>query len=86
MPAHAHTVYAVDTDGNKTVPLEAFPAAVAGGTPAIYGTYPSQTSQGTTLSEQTIASSGGGQPHENRQPTLAVHYCIAMSGYYPPRT
>ena len=27
----------------------------------------------------------GGQPHENRQPFLAVSLCIALQGLYPPR-
>jgi len=27
--------------------------------------------------------SGGGQPHENRQPYLAVNFCIALNGIFP---
>lgn len=33
----------------------------------------------------TIPPQGGSQPHENRQPYLAVNLCIAMVGIYPPR-
>jgi len=29
---------------------------------------------------------GGGQGHENRQPYLAMNYCIALAGVFPPRT
>lgn len=28
---------------------------------------------------------GGNQPHENRQPYLAMNFCIALVGIYPPR-
>lgn len=37
----------------------------------------------TTLSPQTLQPTGGGQPHENRQPLLAVEYCIALEGVFP---
>ncbi|MFW6077990.1 MAG: phage tail protein [Gemmatimonadota bacterium] len=40
--------------------------------------------QPTTLSPQTIGSSGG-QAHENRQPYLAVPFCIALTGVFPSR-
>ena len=30
-----------------------------------------------------IGFTGGGQPHENRQPYLAINYCIAMQGAFP---
>jgi microcystin-dependent protein len=32
-----------------------------------------------------IASNGGGQAHENRQPYLALNFCIALQGIYPSR-
>jgi len=31
-------------------------------------------------------AAGGSQPHENRSPYLAVNFCIAMQGIYPPRS
>jgi len=37
------------------------------------------------LNEGTIELQGGSQPHENRQPYLAVSFCIALEGLYPPR-
>jgi len=85
MPPHAHTVTAVGTDGDKTVPLSAVPAAVAGGGAAIYGAYPGKNSQ-VALSATTIASGGGGKAHENRQPTMAMQYCIVTAGIFPTRT
>ncbi|RAN75787.1 microcystin-dependent protein [Bacillus sp. SRB_336] len=31
----------------------------------------------------SIGPAGGGQPHENRQPYLAVNFCIALQGAFP---
>lgn len=33
----------------------------------------------------TMATAGGDQPHDNRQPYLTLNYCIAMQGIFPPR-
>jgi microcystin-dependent protein len=33
----------------------------------------------------TAAIAGGNQPHDNRQPYLALNYCIALQGVFPPR-
>lgn len=33
----------------------------------------------------TLAAAGGGQPHENRMPSLTLNYAIALSGYFPIR-
>ncbi len=40
-----------------------------------------QVAMGTT----TIGTAGGNQAHENRQPFLAVPFCICLEGIYPPR-
>jgi microcystin-dependent protein len=40
----------------------------------------------TPLSGNAIGPTGGGQPHENRQPFLTVNFCIATSGAFPPRS
>ncbi len=38
----------------------------------------------TALSVSTLAATGGGQPHENRQPYLALNFCICLYGIFPP--
>jgi microcystin-dependent protein len=35
------------------------------------------------LGPATLGSSGGSQPHENRQPYMAISYIIAITGEYP---
>lgn len=34
---------------------------------------------------QTCSSIGGGQSHNNLQPSIVVNFCIALSGIYPTR-
>ncbi|WP_148615378.1 phage tail protein [Nocardioides rubriscoriae] len=38
---------------------------------------------GGTFSFATLAPTGGGKPHENRQPYTVLNYCIALQGVYP---
>ena len=41
---------------------------------------------GTGSGSVSVASAGGGQPHSNIQPYLAVNYIIALAGIYPTRS
>jgi microcystin-dependent protein len=38
---------------------------------------------GTSLNTGAIASAGGSQPHENRQPFLVINFCICLQGIFP---
>jgi microcystin-dependent protein len=39
----------------------------------------------TPLNPASLSPSGTSSPHENRQPYLALNYCIALTGIFPPR-
>lgn len=89
MPAHMHAFGADNSYNNY------FPTADVLGNPNTKGgtvqnqgnisTYGSAINL-TPLPADTITNTGGGQGHENRQPFLALVYCIATSnGIYPPR-
>jgi len=41
---------------------------------------------GTVTGSITVGSAGGGQPHTNIQPYLAVNYIIALVGVFPSRS
>jgi microcystin-dependent protein len=41
--------------------------------------------QNSTLAPANLASVGNGLPHENRQPLLALNFCICLYGEYPIR-
>lgn len=35
------------------------------------------------MSAASVTNTGGSQPHENRQPYLALNFCIALQGVFP---
>jgi microcystin-dependent protein len=37
------------------------------------------------MAPNALTPAGGGQPHDNQQPYLALNFCIALRGIYPPR-
>jgi microcystin-dependent protein len=41
---------------------------------------------GTVTGSITVGQAGGGQPHANMQPYLAVNYIIALQGIFPTRS
>lgn len=82
MPQHPHSLMAsahpadLDTPGPSN--------ALGHTTPAqIYATPPQTPTQ---LSNQTIAPAGSGLPHNNMMPFLALNFCIALQGVFPPRS
>jgi len=44
------------------------------------------TQDSTQMAANAIATGGGGQGHENRQPFLALNYCICLIGIFPSRS
>ncbi|GFZ88518.1 phage tail protein [Dyella caseinilytica] len=82
MPAHTHAMSLfVQTDSTKRVGLPA----------ANYGILPpgqtlpfvSGAPANAPFAAGTIGPAGGNLPHENRQPFLALNYCIALQGDFP---
>ena len=88
LPAHQHTPACLSASPNPAPVLS--PAgnvwAVAGprrGTPAnLYAT----ASNATAMNAQALAPAGGGLPHNNLQPYLAITFIIALSGVFPARS
>jgi microcystin-dependent protein len=50
----------------------------------MYGTPPS-TAAPMHANTVSLTNTGGSQPHENRQPYLAINFCVALFGVYPSR-
>ncbi len=49
--------------------------------------YQSNTSGSlVALAPDAVGPAGGSQPHTNLQPYLAMNFCIALQGVYPPRS
>lgn len=74
MPAHVHTTAAVTGSAASPSPAVAVPAT---------GEAPLFHSSGSTTNP--LSPTGGGQPHNNLQPYLTLHYAIALQGVFPPR-
>ena len=80
MPMHVHSAQAFGGTGTRSPQ----PAANASFTSSgLFEVYNNNQQSNTTLLPTTVATSGGSQPHENRQPYLAVNFCIALSGAFP---
>ena len=78
--AGAHT-HALSAAASSTTP-NPNPSAVLGATDAANPIY---ATTGTTaaLAPSAVSGAGGGAPHENRQPSLAITYIISLYGIYP---
>jgi microcystin-dependent protein len=77
-PNHNHPVYANSGAATSTDPIGNYLAAPTA------ELYASGGASGTLIS-QSVASSGGSQPHENRQPYLVMNWVIALQGIFPSR-
>lgn len=80
MPAHNHnyavsTVAATRIGPNNTRYYSASPPA------NLYV----PANPDTPLNSAAIDTVGGGQAHPNMQPYVTINFCIALTGYYPPR-
>jgi microcystin-dependent protein len=81
VPIHTH-----QASGSAGV---AFNSQSAGPTATSYfgrergGAYAATTN--STLHPSAIGTAGGGQPHNNAQPSLVITYAIALSGVFPSR-
>ncbi|MFC2106004.1 phage tail protein [Candidatus Bipolaricaulota bacterium] len=80
LASHRHTLRGTSTTGSSREPHGAMFANIRRN---VYRRAPGGT--GTMLPE-TLSPTGETQtqPHENRQPSLELIYCIAVEGIYPP--
>lgn len=78
MAAHTHPVVGTAAAADTTAPAGNLLASGS----AFYASSPSNS---VLLSDATVSTVGGGQPHENRQPYLVLNVCIALVGIFPSR-
>ena len=76
MPAHNHLINVTNNNGASPLPTGNYLGAVN----AMYGPLGGSL---TTMSPQSVTNVGGSQAHENRQPLLALSFCIALVGIFP---
>lgn len=85
MPYHTHSATVLKA-GSQTAPAytgtpstNTLPAMDSG------AALPFNPTANSMMSQLAISVAGSGQPHENRQPFLALNYCICIDGVFPPR-
>lgn len=81
MPKHIHMIQASSQPGNSAVPTGNVLAHDPGN---IYA--PGGSASLTTIDPGSVSAIGFSQDHENRQPYLALNYCIALQGIFPSQT
>jgi len=77
---HTHTVLATTAAATASTPGPGVMLAAAPSSALIYDT---ATTNLVPMSPQAIGAAGGNQPHENRQPYLAINYIISLFGIFP---
>ena len=81
MAIHNHSVAVTTEDGEFKTPG---PNYILGRS---IGAFAYQTSNAglQQMAPQTLAPTGGSQPHNNMMPSLVLNFCIALQGVFPPR-
>lgn len=81
LPAHTHALAASTQVATRRPP----PGRMLATDTSTNAEYYAPPGAITSLSPNSIGSTGGALPHENRQPFLAVNFCIALQGIFPSR-
>jgi microcystin-dependent protein len=83
MPAHAHSLVASNEIGEDRKPGNEAVARSTGG--PLYGPLPVAPATLTAMAQEAVPIAGGSLPHNNMMPYLALNFCIALQGVFPPR-
>jgi len=82
LPSHTHTAQAAAAGGLDSPAGNVWGEAQLGKTPLnIYASGPGTVQ----MHAQSLAFTGGNQPHNNLPPFLCVTFIIALTGIFPPR-
>lgn len=82
MPAHTHSL-TIYSQGDSSKRAAAPSSGNALSLPNSSGPFLPNAQPNTQFAPNVIGIAGGNQPHENRQPYLAVNFSIALSGVFP---
>ncbi|MGB0697600.1 MAG: phage tail protein [Rhodospirillaceae bacterium] len=91
LPTHSHSLTALREGGPSDDQGPQFTLGLAQYSHTDGNIYPVRTyktdpsSFSEKLADQTITTSGGSGSHENRQPYLALRFCLCIDGVYPTR-
>lgn len=79
MPSHNHALHAANAS-NLPAPSTTTRLAPSNG-----GNIYHEPTHPVAMAANVLQPHSGGQPHNNRQPYVALNYIIALQGIYPPR-
>ncbi len=79
MPSHNHALHAANA---SNLPA---PSATTRLAPSNGGNIYHEPTHPVVMAANVLQPHSGGQPHNNRQPYVALNYIIALQGIYPPR-
>jgi microcystin-dependent protein len=81
LPAHSHMMVCNTSSGGQANPTNNYPSVPSSSSAGIY-----ESTYNSTMATGMLGNTGGSQPHENRQPSLVLNYCIALVGIFPSRS
>ncbi len=87
-PAHSHSLNADKETATSASPANGlymkghYSAGATGGPVQAY----SSQSPNATMNAGALSPAGGNLPHNNMMPYLALNFCIAVFGVFPPRS
>ena len=88
MPSHTHntlTTIEIAVSNNSGTDGNADGQFIAAHTNAFNASATIGESLASGSTAATLNNAGNGQPHNNMQPSVAIHYIIALQGLFPPR-
>ncbi len=80
LPAHAHTLHGSTNQATETDPTDNLL-----GSPQGSDIYAAAGGTEVGMNAGSIGNTGGGQRHQNMQPSIAINYIIALTGVFPSR-
>ena len=84
MPIHGHTLLGSANPGDEAGPSPNIAATGAGRRGQNF--YADNKGSGPSMQVTMAGPAGGNLPHNNMPPYLAVNFCIALQGVFPPRS
>jgi len=86
LPVHTHLLAANAAVGGSNVPQGNLLATVQDSSGTKFAYAAAKATPAATLAPGTLSPAGASGSHNNVQPSLAINYCIALTGYFPPRS
>ena len=87
MPTHTHSAQGYNVVGARGTaqPGDVMGFDIAAGSAENIRFLNNAPTTSVPMSPMFVGTAGQGTPHENRQPFLALNFCIATEGLFPPR-